>query len=629
MKMKKLFIVLAITLQGFYGYTQGLDCSGASPFCTNSTYTFPASTDVPSLGQVGCLYTTPNPAWYWMQIGNSGNIDIHMSSGGDVDFICWGPFASLSAACATSLMTNPGVDCSYSTAAQEDCNITGAVAGQVYVLLITNYANIETNISFNQTGGTGSTNCGIMTPPAIGDTVCVGETAVISVSVPVAGATYTWEGPNDFFQSGPSSSISIPNATSINAGEYSLSIAYNGQTGAPVLCNLVVNPKPVLTVTTDTICIGGTATIAVSGANTYIWNTNAITASINVTPTVTTQYKVTGTTQWGCKDSITTQVIVFDNPIVTVTPAVVCTGVTAVAFSPNASFYQWSGGGPATDSITMDVTSQQIYTVTATTNGGCTGTGTLTVNPNPTVTATGDEICAGESATVTASGATTYQWSNLLGGSLLTVSPMSTINLSVIGTNDYGCKGYDTITVVVHPKPTAGFVSNPEIVTIDEGAITFYDESVGATIWNWNFGEYNLPENTSTEQSPIHIYETIGYFTVWQIVSTEFGCMDSTKRIVQVEAPFFFYVPNAFTPDSDGKNETFCPYGRGIDINGYSMEIFDRWGAFVYKTNIPLGCWDGKINGQKATQGIYIYKIFLKDLEAKRHDYVGKFILLK
>jgi gliding motility-associated-like protein len=629
MKMKKLIIIFAITLQGFYGYTQGLDCSGAEPFCTNSGYTFPASTNVPSLGQVGCLSTTPNPAWYWMQIGNSGNINIHMSSGGDVDFICWGPFTSLSAACNSGLMSNPGVDCSYSTAAQEDCNITGAVAGQVYVLLITNYANITTNISFNQTSGTGSTNCGIMTPPAIGDTVCVGETATISVSTPVAGATYTWEGPNDFFQSGQASSIIIPNATAINAGQYSLSIAYNGQTGEPVMCSLVVNPKPVLTITTDTICVGGTTEISVTGAHSYLWNNGLTTPTISVSPITNTGYKVTGTTQWGCKDSTTTQVVVFENPIITITPQMVCSGELAIASAPNALSFQWSDGGPATDSIIMNVLAPQIYTVTATMNGGCTGTGVLTVNPNPIVGTTGDEICAGESATINANGASSYIWSNAQTGSSISSSPINTESYSVIGTNDFGCKGYDTTTVIVHPKPIAGFHPNPSLVTLDQSEVAFIDESYDATIWSWNFAEYTNPNNTSTEQFPTHVYQTVGYFKVWQVVTSEFGCQDSTLRLVQVEAPYFFYVPGAFSPNNDGLNETFCPNGKGLDISDYSMEIYDRWGLLVFKTNTPLACWDGKIGGEKAPMGTYLYKILVKDMERNYHDYLGKFVLLR
>ncbi len=631
------FIIFSILFLGNYALkAQGTNCGNASPFCSNDpTYTFPAATSVPSLGTIGCLYTTPNPAWYWMQIGNSGPLNIHMSSNStngtphDVDFICWGPFPSLAAACATSLTSNPGVDCSYSAAAQEDCTIPNAVTGQVYVLLITNYANVPTNISFSQTSGVGSTNCGIMTPPPIGDTVCAGETAVLLVSSPVAGASYSWEGPNDFLLTTTNNSISFPNATSAVAGEYSLSITYDGRVGDPVYCRLVVNSKPTLTVTTDTICVGDVATISVSGGDTYRWNTMQTTQSISVTPLETTQYSVTGTSIWGCKDSVSTEVVVYNNPAPVVTPATICSDELATVFALNVASYVWSDPALVNDSVIPSVTASQTYIVTVTNSGGCTGTATLTVNPNPIVVATATEICQGQSSNVTANGATTYDWSNLQNGSVISVSPSTSLTLSVVGFTEFGCKGYDTVLVIVHPTPDAGFAVSSELITIDEGVISFIDQSTDATAWQYNFGEFNNPLNTSTEQNPIHIYESTGFFKIWQVVSTEFGCMDSTFKRVQVMAPYFFWVPTAFSPDNDGINESFCPKGKGIDPINYSMQIFDRWGYLVFKTNVPLECWDGFINGTKAPVGNYIYKINLKDQEAHTHEYMGQFVIIR
>jgi gliding motility-associated-like protein len=122
------------------------------------------------------LLTQPNPAWYYLQIDQSGNLDITISqvdnngSGIDVDFIAWGPFASPTGPCTAGLTSGNTVDCSYSTAATEVANITGAVTGEYYILLITNYANQSGNITFSQTGGTGSTDCSIVTPscPTVG-----------------------------------------------------------------------------------------------------------------------------------------------------------------------------------------------------------------------------------------------------------------------------------------------------------------------------------------------------------------------------------------------------------------------------------------------------------------------------
>ena len=81
-------------------------------------------------------------------------------SGIDVDFALWGPYNSLAAGCGggTFPVGSP-IDCSYSTAAVEDCDIINAVTGQFYILLITNYSNQNCNIDFSQTGGNGTTNC--------------------------------------------------------------------------------------------------------------------------------------------------------------------------------------------------------------------------------------------------------------------------------------------------------------------------------------------------------------------------------------------------------------------------------------------------------------------------------------
>lgn len=149
-------------------FSQGTTCATADPFCTGTTYNFPNNTGVPDAGTFDCLMTTPNPAWYYLQIATSGNIVININqvdgsgNGIDVDFACWGPFTSVSNACATNLQSTSTVDCSYSTAATETCTIPNAIAGEWYMLLLTNFANTAGTIDFSQTGGSGSTNCNIL-----------------------------------------------------------------------------------------------------------------------------------------------------------------------------------------------------------------------------------------------------------------------------------------------------------------------------------------------------------------------------------------------------------------------------------------------------------------------------------
>lgn len=173
MRRITLLFLITINFLPFITKGQGADCAGAAPFCTGTTYTFPASTNTtaPSGPDYDCLFTQPNPAWYYLQIATTGNVELGISqvdasgNGTDVDFICWGPFISPAAGCASGL-TSSIVDCSYSTASVETCTINNAVTGEFYLLLLTNYANDPADISLSQSNagasGAGSTNCNIL-----------------------------------------------------------------------------------------------------------------------------------------------------------------------------------------------------------------------------------------------------------------------------------------------------------------------------------------------------------------------------------------------------------------------------------------------------------------------------------
>ena len=92
-----------------------------------------------------------------------------------------------------------------------------------------------------------------------------------------------------------------------------------------------------------------------------------------------------------------------------------------------------------------------------------------------------------------------------------------------------------------------------------------------------------------------------------------------------------FHVPNAFTPNDDGINETFIPQGIGIDENNFEMYIYDRWGDLIYETNDINKPWDGRANnGSKiAQQDVYIWVIFTRDMQGARHKYLGRVTLIR
>ncbi len=153
-------------------------CSAADPFCTEVSYNYCNTTNLPSIGGggiYGCLLSTPNPAFYYMNVEVSGDINFQISqqtNSGidiDVDYVCWGPFASQSDMC-NGLSAATIVDCSYSTASIETANIPNANAGEWYMVLISNFSNQAGSINFTQTNsgaaGAGTTNCNILTATA-------------------------------------------------------------------------------------------------------------------------------------------------------------------------------------------------------------------------------------------------------------------------------------------------------------------------------------------------------------------------------------------------------------------------------------------------------------------------------
>ena len=146
-------------------------CALADPFCTDlGMYEFPAGVNAGS-GESGpdydCLYTTPNPAWYYMKMADPGDMDIYMYSdpAHDIDFCCWGPFADPISPCPYGLTEDKVVSCSYSAQPTEHCMIpASAQTGEYYILVITNYSNQACNINFSKVGGSGSTDCTIVVP---------------------------------------------------------------------------------------------------------------------------------------------------------------------------------------------------------------------------------------------------------------------------------------------------------------------------------------------------------------------------------------------------------------------------------------------------------------------------------
>jgi hypothetical protein len=146
-------------------------CANPTPICSGACVNFLAAESGTS-AQVGndydCLFTTPDPAWFYVQVGTPGSINLSLTAGSDIDFAMWGPYADLAAAQAACGSYPLPIDCSFDPSNTETANIpASATVGQVYVIVITNYEGVSQYISVAQTGGTGGTDCTILLPCAI------------------------------------------------------------------------------------------------------------------------------------------------------------------------------------------------------------------------------------------------------------------------------------------------------------------------------------------------------------------------------------------------------------------------------------------------------------------------------
>lgn len=432
--------------------------------------------------------------------------------------------------------------------------------------------------------------------------------------------------------------------TSVCSGTFSVVIKDNNLCQY-VLPNLVVTQPSLLvnnTVATQTIiCIGQSSTLSINpigGTPVYFynWSNGTNTNSVVVSPTITTTYTNSLTDNNGCQKTNTVVVVV--KPVITATivstPSVICSSETSTLSvtptTPGIYTYTWNNGVTTTTNV-VSPTSTTNYSVTI--SDGCNANLTLTtsviVNPLPPIIITTSTLTGCEPLIVTYSNLSGFNcvW-NINGTNYnncivtQTFSTQGFYPAFLTITDNNGCSSVSgVITASVYPLPVASFTPNPTITNILTPNIQFSNtSSVGS--YNWNFGD----GQTSTSSYPEHSYSDTGTYVIKLIVVNQYGCSDTTFGTVHIDDIFTFYIPNSFTPNSDGNNDLFGPVVSGVDT--YTMWIFDRWGEMIYTTDGGTP-WNGTYKGQPVKQEVYIWKIQLIDKSKEKHDYIGHVTLIR
>jgi gliding motility-associated-like protein len=140
----------------------------------------------------------------------------------------------------------------------------------------------------------------------------------------------------------------------------------------------------------------------------------------------------------------------------------------------------------------------------------------------------------------------------------------------------------------------------------------------------WNFGDGSI----SDEVNPIHIFTKEGSYVVVQTVTYPLGCIYTYTLTLKVDKGYQLMMPNAFTPNGDGINETFKP--TFIGLQSLQFDVYDTWGELLYseKGDTVRG-WDGKIKGESSENGNYFYKVMGKTFYGSIINEKGPFVLIK
>ncbi|MDP5171382.1 MAG: gliding motility-associated C-terminal domain-containing protein [Bacteroidia bacterium] len=368
----------------------------------------------------------------------------------------------------------------------------------------------------------------------------------------------------------------------------------------------------------------GIAEVTTSGGTapyTYLWSTGATQA--RVTGLGPGNYLVVITDENDCQIAVSTEI--FEPPAIE-NDSLVFTdascfgdfdGTAAIAVSGGSPPFSFSWSNGSVDSLVTTLGAGQ-YTVTVTDTTGCNIIDTVDIAEPPQIESelidAADAFCSEPNGfiTIEASGGVggfNYQWnldSIQLGPSAIRLFGDTTY--LVVVTDSNGCAASFTYEIGSDPRPIADFI--PEFFPADSFIIktgkevAFINRSLFAIAYFWDFSDGGF----SDEVNPSHAFRDTGTYEVMLVAwDPNFACPDTAIRRFTLLPPGAIYVPNAFSPNDDGNNDTWAP--DGIGIIWVKTRIYSRWGIHIRTLDGLPDRWDGTFEGADVQEGVYVYVV--------------------
>lgn len=505
-----------------------------------------------------------------------------------------------------------------------------ATAGGTYTVLINN-GNCSAQ-AFNAAVVTiGASPSGSITPASA--TICAGGSQVLSIS---GGTSYQWS--RDGI---PISGATGANITVSQEGAYTAQIFANGCIGSAsntVAVSVTPLPTGTLTPGSSTICSGGSQLLRATGGTSYQWFYNGVAIAEAQRDTLrATQegtYRVTIHNNNCSGPAANEAVIRINRPTGTITPSAagICPGESKVLSITGGESYQWMLNGVAIQGATSSTyTAGQPGTYTATVkSAGCTGVSgnaaVITALPVPLASLSPaiDSVCVDESKVLTASGGSSYQWfyngALINGATAATYSATKPGSYTVIASNGSCFSAVSNTALLkmrVQPR-------NQRYLTLNVASGQPYPlQARPGLSYNWSPSTgLNDPQSASPVATVTDDRDYIVRIT--QANSCPFVDTVAVRVFDRQEV----YVPTAFTPNGDGKNDVLRPVAVHMKEIQY-FRVLNRWGEVIFQTSKLGEGWNGTYKGVLQPNDAYVWFLQGKDVNGKVISAKGTSVLVR
>ncbi len=201
------------------------------------------------------------------------------------------------------------------------------------------------------------------------------------------------------------------------------------------------------------------------------------------------------------------------------------------------------------------------------------------------------------------------------------------VNLEIV--SPIGCQTEASFSswIEIKPSPMGAFIYSPDEPSNFNPTVHFTNQSTNFVDQQWVFGQVGR----SLESNPTFSFPDTGAYQVALIVVHENGCRDTVWQEITVLPRVTYHMPNAFTPNGDGKNDVFIGAGFTEGMRAFEMSIWSRWGELLYLTDDPQEAWEGRKNnvGEILPSGVYVYQVKYIDPRGEHVEFRGFSTLIR